>query len=152
MFVQIAIGTVLILISTLVAGGTFLVLEHLLVQRRRWFRKPPHWLRVLALLAATVVAILGIATVAVWIWALTFLALGIFATLESAVYFSLVAFTTLGFGDVLLPLDWRLLAGMQALNGLLMIGLLGALLVDVMRRVRTIQFDGHHPLDEPSGD
>jgi hypothetical protein len=44
--------------------------------------------------------------------------LDIFGTLEGAVYFSIVAYTTLGFGDILLPLDWRLLGGMASANGL----------------------------------
>ncbi len=149
MVIQIAIGTVLILLSTLAAGATFLILEQGLVRWTKWFRRPPHGPRLLALLGMAVLSIMGIATVAVWIWALAYLWLGIFATLEPAVYFSLVAFTTLGFGDVLLPLEWRLLAGMQALNGLLMIGLMGAILVEVMRRVRQIQFEGRDPFQRP---
>lgn len=75
-------------------------------------------------------------TASVWIWALAFLWLDLFPTLEEAVYFSLVAFTTLGFGDVLLPRDWRLLSGMAAANGLLNFGLLTAMLVETMRTLR----------------
>lgn len=78
-------------------------------------------------------------TVAVWMWALTMLALGIFDTLELAVYFALVAFTTLGFGDVLLPMEWRLLSGMAALNGLLNIGLVTAGMVETLRQLRLQQ-------------
>ena len=36
-------------------------------------------------------------------WAFAMMGLGIFDSLELSVYFSLVAFTTLGFGDILLP-------------------------------------------------
>lgn len=78
-------------------------------------------------------------TLAVWAWALTMLVLGIFETLELSVYFALVAFTTLGFGDVLLPLEWRLLGGMAALNGLLNIGLVTAAMVEVLRQLRLQQ-------------
>ncbi|MEM9736953.1 MAG: ion channel, partial [Pseudomonadota bacterium] len=52
-----------------------------------------------------------------------------------ALYFSVVAFTTLGFGDVLLPQEWRLLAGLSAANGLLIFGVSTAFLVEVFRRV-----------------
>jgi hypothetical protein len=75
----------------------------------------------------------------VWIWALALRGLGIFAHLEEAVYFALVAFTTLGFGDVLLPEEWRLLAGMAATNGLLNIGLTTALMLDSLRSIRAGQ-------------
>jgi hypothetical protein len=67
--------------------------------------------------------------------------LGIFETLEEAVYFALVSYTTLGFGDVLLEKEWRLLSGMAAANGLLNFGLLTALLVEALRHIRLGQMD-----------
>ena len=90
-------------------------------------------------MCAAVAWILVIVTIAVWIWGIVFLALGVFVTAEASVYFSIVAFTTLGFGDILLTQEWRLLAGMAAINGLLMIGLFTAILVEVLRRVRSVQ-------------
>ena len=68
--------------------------------------------------------------------------LQIFVTFEASVYFSLVAFTTLGFGDVLLPVEWRLLGGLAAANGLLIFGLLTAMLVETLRQIRTRQRGG----------
>jgi len=58
----------------------------------------------------------------VWIWALLYLVLGAITTLEKAVYFSTVTFTTLGFGDITLDQEWRLLSSFEAANGLLMFG------------------------------
>jgi len=45
----------------------------------------------------------------------------------------------LGFGDILLPMEWRLLAGMAAVNGLLNFGFLTVLTVEVLRRIRLAQ-------------
>jgi hypothetical protein len=42
---------------------------------------------------------------------------------ESAFYFSGVTYTTLGYGDLVLPREWRILAPVQALTGILMCGL-----------------------------
>ena len=42
---------------------------------------------------------------------------------ESAFYFSGVTYTTLGYGDLVLPKEWRMLAPVQALTGILMCGL-----------------------------
>jgi len=139
MFLQIFIGCLIILATTLVAGIGFLVMEHVITRSERWLLRPPHPPKLLLLLCAAVAWILVIVTVAVWIWALAFLWLGVFITVEASVYFSIVSFTTLGFGDILLPPDWRLLAGMSAINGLLMIGLFTAILVEVLRRVRSVQ-------------
>ena len=74
-------------------------------------------------------------SVVTWLWALTLLTLGSFSTLEEAVYFSMVAFTSLGFGDVVLDKDWRMLSGMLAANGLLLFGLNTAVLVETLRQV-----------------
>ncbi len=142
MVVQLALGTLLIVISTLIAGGGYLVMERMLTRNQRWLLRPPHARKLLFLLCAAVVWVLLIATASVWLWALTFLWLDVFITLEASVYFSIVAFTTLGFGDILLPHEWRLLAGMTAINGLLMIGLQTAILVEVLRRVRAVQAEG----------
>ena len=80
--------------------------------------------------------------VSVWIWAIALWVLNIFQTIEASVYFSLVAFTTLGFGDILLPVEWRLLGGLAAANGLLIFGILTAMLVETLRQTRLRQRDG----------
>ena len=87
----------------------------------------------MVILSLSLVWTLGMMTIAVWVWAVALRVLEIFITFEASVYFSLVAFTTLGFGDLLLPQEWRLLGGLAAANGLLMFGLLTAILVETLR-------------------
>jgi hypothetical protein len=55
-------------------------------------------------------------------------------TFEQALYFSLVTFTTLGYGDITLGPEWRLLSGIEALNGILLVGWTTALLFAVVQR------------------
>src|SRR6516165_9453239 len=43
--------------------------------------------------------------------------------LQSAFYFSAVTYTTTGYGDLVLPKEWRLVGGVEALTGILMCGL-----------------------------
>ena len=69
-------------------------------------------------------------------WAAGFLRLGIFADAETAVYFASVAYTTLGFGDVLIGPEWRLLSGAAAANGLLLFGLSAAFMVETAVKLR----------------
>ncbi|MEM9232672.1 MAG: ion channel [Pseudomonadota bacterium] len=71
-----------------------------------------------------------------WMWAWLYLHVGISPNIEEAIYFSLVTYTTLGFGDLLAPVDWRLLTGAASANGLLLIGLSGAVLIDFTERLR----------------
>lgn len=71
----------------------------------------------------------------IWMWALVYLGLGEFDRLEPAVYFSTVVFTTLGFGDLVVSPDWRLMASCEAAGGLLLFGLSTAFLFEVLREI-----------------
>lgn len=75
--------------------------------------------------------ILLVLTGSVWGWAALYMMLGLFDSLEPALYFSIASFTTVGYGDVVLEPGWRLLAGMTATHGLLTFGLFTAFLVEV---------------------
>lgn len=142
MFVQIALGTALMLLSVMVSGLAFWAFEVLLVRHLPWLIREPHRPKLALVLAVAAIWVLGMVTAGVWIWAIALWAMGIFITIEASVYFSLVAFTTLGFGDILLPKQWRLLAGMAAANGLLNMGLLTAMLVETLRHIRLGQIEG----------
>lgn len=135
MLIQIAIGTALLLVNILIAAVAAMVLEGVLSRAHGWMLREPHRPKLVLLLAGVSLWVLGVVTAGVWVWALVYLQIGAFATLEEAVYFSLTSYTTLGFGDVLLSRQWHLLAGMEAANGFLTFGLLTALLVEGLRAV-----------------
>jgi hypothetical protein len=42
--------------------------------------------------------------------------------IQSSLYFSAATYTTVGYGDVVLPVEWRLVGGVEALTGILMAG------------------------------
>ena len=56
-------------------------------------------------------------------------------TFEEAVYFSFVTFTPLGYGEITLSEGWRLLSGIEALNGVLLIGWTTAMIFSVVQHV-----------------
>lgn len=138
MMVQLLLGSALMLVTLTVAGVAVWLMELTLARFHDWLAAPPHHLK---LMGAMMLAALAIVTIDVWIWGLAFVALDVFDDLEHAVYFSLVSFTTLGYGDVLLPQGWRLLGGMAATNGLVKFGLLTAMLVELLRHLRLRQVD-----------
>lgn len=141
MFLQIAVGTALLLVNITVAAIAAMVLEGLLVRTHHWLLREPHQPKLVLLLAGVSLWVLGVVTVGVWIWAIAYVELGAFANLEDAVYFSLVAYSTLGLGDLVPADDWRILAGMEAANGFLNFGLLTALLIEGLRQVRLGQIE-----------
>lgn len=74
--------------------------------------------------------------VAIAMWAWLYQYTGMNPAFEEALYFALTTYTTLGFGDIVPPQDWRLLTGLSSANGLLQFGLSAAVLVDATERLR----------------
>ncbi len=71
------------------------------------------------------------------VWAVTYLLLPDLPELtsfEEALYFSLVTFTSLGFGDITLAGPWRILSGIETMTGILLFGWSTALLFLVVQR------------------
>ena len=66
--------------------------------------------------------------------ALLYSALGAFEDFETAMYFSGVTFTSLGYGDVVLDGRMRLLGPLQAANGLMMFGITTALFIAAVQQ------------------
>ena len=139
MFIQLALGSVLIAATSLVAAFSWLGLELILIRTHQWAARPPHFMKLAFAILLALLWSIFMVTISVWIWAIAFWFLQIFENIEASVYFSLVAFTTLGFGDILLPVEWRLLGGLAAANGLLIFGLLTAMLVETLRQTRLRQ-------------
>ncbi len=141
MLLQIAIGTVVLTTNIAVAALAAFALETIFQRIHPWLLRPPQRPKLFLLLMVTGLWVLAVVTVGVWIWGLTLLSVGAFATLEEAIYFALVAFTTLGLGDLIAHPEWRILAAMAAANGFLSFGLLTALLVEALRQVRLSQIE-----------
>lgn len=139
MLVQLALGSGIILLTILIGGLSVWALETELLVSHTWLTSPPHRIKMMLVLSLAAVGVILLFTIGVWIWAVTFLLLDVFDTFELALYFALVSYTTLGFGDVLLPQEWRLLAGMASANGLLSMGIYTAILIEVVRQVRLLQ-------------
>lgn len=94
-------------------------------------------LATLALVSTALIAF-ALHALEIVIWAIAYLMLdpiNELASFEEAVYFSFVTFTTLGYGDITLSEGWRLLSGIEALNGILLVGWTTAMLFAVVQNV-----------------
>ena len=69
------------------------------------------------------------------IWAGLFISLGEFESFNTAFYHSTVNFSSLGYGDIVMGEEWRLLGALEACNGVLMFGLSGGTILAVMMRL-----------------
>lgn len=90
------------------------------------------------MLTQTALVLVGLHIIEILLWTLTYRAIvpaDELATFEQALYFSVVTFTTLGYGDVTLSEGWRLLSGIEALNGILLVGWSTATLFVMVQRI-----------------
>jgi hypothetical protein len=121
MLTQIVLGSTMIAVTTLIQG-VFTVLGIEKLRDHLETHTTKSIVRSTLKLAVFVLWLFLATIIEVWAWATLYLALGAIGTLEKAVYFSTVTFTTLGFGDITLDEAWRLLSSFEAANGLLMFG------------------------------
>jgi hypothetical protein len=75
------------------------------------------------------------------VWGLFYFLAGCLPTFSSAVYFSGVTYATVGYGDLLLPQSWRMLAPIEGLTGILMCGLLAGLFFAVVSKLFSARFE-----------
>ena len=87
------------------------------------------------LVSGVVVMMFLISVLEVLVWAITYLSLNAIQGFERALYFSMVTFTTLGYGDVVLAEQWRLLGSFEAANGIIMFGWTTAIVIAAVQRI-----------------
>ena len=77
--------------------------------------------------------------VEITIWGAVYLWQEAMPDLPSALYFSAVTYTTTGYGDLVLPKEWRLVGAIEALTGILLCGWSTGFFFAVVSRIHTEQ-------------
>lgn len=144
MWHQIAVGSVLVIATTLAHGAGTVVAMRGLSRASHIHRT--HIGRGLAISALVLVMFL-VSVADALLWAYAYVEVGAISDPETAMYFSMVTFTTLGYGDVTLGTDWRLLASFEAANGIIMFGWTTAIIVAYMQRM-IFTDHGKHDADD----
>jgi voltage-gated potassium channel len=131
------IGSALIAITVVIhAIGTTAWVRYLARKHggdSHWFGR---W--AMLILVNTALIVFALHTLEIFLWAGVYQSLvpaNELASFEEAVYFSFVTFTTLGYGDITLSDGWRLLSGIEALNGILLVGWTTAMIFSVVQNI-----------------
>ena len=85
--------------------------------------------------------LIAVHLVEIAIWALFFWRQKCLPDLESVFYFAGVTYTTVGYGDLVLPKEWRLLGPIEGLTGILMCGLSTGFFFAVVSKIYRAQSD-----------
>jgi voltage-gated potassium channel len=87
-----------------------------------------------SLVVRSAVAIVILHGLVILLWA-TFYRMRCFPSWELAFYFSAVSYSTVGYGDVILPSNWRVLGPLEAITGVLMAGISVCVLFALVTRL-----------------
>ncbi len=133
--IDLFIGTVLICV-TVIIHAIFLDILIRWIDRsangaRLIFKR--HWK--IPLLVSAVLGVFVAHIIQIWLWAIFYLLAGAIDTLEASLYFSTSTFTTVGFGDIVLNEQWRLVSAFQSANGFILFGWSTAFIFEIMSRL-----------------
>lgn len=68
-------------------------------------------------------------------WGILFVVLGEFGQPYEAIYHSAVNYASLGYGDIVMSTRWKMLGPLEAVNGVLMLGMTSAALVVILTQL-----------------
>lgn len=137
MLVELAISTAMVLLTVILHGGGLLALGRLMEMREQstgQTRISPLSIEgaIVAVLAA--LGLLVLHGVEIWLYAFLYREIGAVETLRDAIYFSTIAYASIGFSDAAMAPHWKLLGALEGINGALLLGWSVAFFVTLMTR------------------
>lgn len=110
-----------------------------LLRHREYVEQKAGWMRHTILLIMVFSGIMLLHIIETNLWAGFYYGRGLFNDFETSLYFSLTSYTTIGYGDVLLPQRWRLLGAIEGISGVLLCGISTAFIFAVISAMLQIQ-------------
>ena len=132
MLTEIAIAVVIVLVCLLVHVAGILLMAEWLLQHRQYFERSSARTHFSILMIVLISGIMLLHVAESGLWATFYCTSELFQDFETSLYFSLVSYTAIGYGDVVLPQNWRLLGAIQGVSGVLLCGLSTAFIFAVM--------------------
>ncbi len=123
MFKELLVAFAIVAVCLLLHVVTIVVLADWLLDQRDKRAKEIGTFGYMFLLIASFTVIIILHMVEIAIWGVFYYARSLFPDFETSLYFSITSYTTIGFGDVVLPRAWRMLGGIEGVTGVLLCGL-----------------------------
>ena len=134
MLTNITVGIVLIILNTIVhAIVTDFIMR--VVKHKKEAKKIVVRFRNIKWLSFIVLLMVLTALIDAAVWALSYVAMGAIESFEKAMYFSVVTFTTLGYGDITLDAQYQLLASFEAAIGIIIFGWSTAIVMATVQKL-----------------
>jgi len=121
-FNEILTAGVIVSVCLIIHTAGILLMAEWLLHRREQLEHNAASRHFALLLVALFAGIMFLHVVETSLWATFYYVQNLFTDFETSLYFSMVSFTTIGYGDVLLPRNWRLLGVIEGFSGVLLCG------------------------------
>jgi hypothetical protein len=131
-------GVMLVLIVVLHGVSMRLVMGHVLKRVRVVALHPTEW-SADVLLSGAILMLLTVHLFETGLWTTLLVRSHLVKDWREAGYFAANTYTTLGYGTVILPPPWKMLAPIIAISGLFTFGWTGSVLVDIVGRVNRLK-------------
>jgi hypothetical protein len=128
---EILVAGIIVSVCLLLHVTGILLMAEWLVQHREYLEQRSARMRA-TLLILLFSGIMFLHLVEANLWAAFYYTRGLFEDFETSLYFSLTSYTTIGYGDVLLPERWRLLGPIEGISGVLLCGISTAFMFAVI--------------------
>lgn len=141
---QLIWGSVVLGVCALIHVGMLVVGIRILLGMEKFIEGWRPSLQIAASLSGAFGAMVFSHTIQVWLWAGVLIYMGAFQFWFDALYFALVTYTTVGYGDITLPVEFRVFGAFSGVTGILCFGISTAFLVSLIGRLLPRSLMGTH--------
>lgn len=135
---ELALSTVMVLVTVAIHGVGLILLSKLLrteAYQENIRHVPSFSMRSLFFTQVLVLSLFILHGIEIWLYGFVYVLIGAIPDIATAVYFSTISYAAIGYTDVHIATEWRLVGAIEGINGLLLLGWSTAFFVAVVTRL-----------------
>jgi len=148
MFWELVVAFSIVAVCLLIHVASIVFIADWMLDQRDKRQNRMGTLAYMLLLIAAFSAIIILHMIEIAIWAAFYFGNSLFSDFETALYFSTTSYTTIGFGDVVLPRAWRMLGGIEGVTGVLLCGLSTAFVFAIVNAMFQMRLQRRNSTEE----
>jgi hypothetical protein len=136
---NLALASMMVATTVLMHFWGLLVLTRIVSGGHRRIRGHESHSRAALVVLLGVFGIFALHTAEIWLYAVLYRLLGEARSFADALYFSTTSFASIGYGDIVLSPQWRLIGAIEGANGVILFAWSTAFLLTLNRRLNLLE-------------